>query len=98
MSGLQFLLAEAVERGASLNEARVRVGDWAARHPDQDLLEHRTYKEWRRTFGATPENLASHPARGPDDKGGNGAPPNEKRKARMACLPSPPATVHSVSP
>ena len=41
MSRFQFLMLRAVEGGASVSEAAEEALAWGARHPDDDLFEHR---------------------------------------------------------
>ena len=48
MSRLQFLMLDAVEQGATLNEAADWALDWAARHPDVPLFEYHTHARWCR--------------------------------------------------
>ena len=48
MSRLQFLMLDAVEQGATLNEAADWALDWAARHPLVPLFEYHTHARWCR--------------------------------------------------
>jgi hypothetical protein len=46
MSRFQFLMLRAVEGGASVSEAAEEALAWGARHPDDDLFEHRAQAAW----------------------------------------------------
>ena len=59
MSRLQFLLLDAVEQGATLNEATVWALDWSARHPDVPLFQYHTHAQWCRMIDEAAQSLAS---------------------------------------
>jgi hypothetical protein len=56
MSRLQFLMLEAVEQGATLNEAADWALDWAARHPDVPLFEYHTHARWCRMIDSAAQS------------------------------------------
>ena len=58
MSRLQFLILDAVEQGATLNEASDWALDWAARHPDVPLFEYHTHAGWCRIIDSAAQSRA----------------------------------------
>jgi hypothetical protein len=58
MSRLQFLMLEALEQGATVNEATDWALDWAARHPDVPLFEYQTHALWCRMIDRAAQSRA----------------------------------------
>jgi hypothetical protein len=52
-------MLDAVEQGATLNEATDWALDWAARHPDVPLFEYHTHARWCRMIDRAAESRAS---------------------------------------